>query len=130
MAFGMKEMRKPKAGLDSKRRYRMVIVTLALAFTVAVTGDAVAQKRPCGTQDARQLNSNSNRQDCMKYQDAVKMQTSILSDQQSERRKNILRKQRALSKNRQFPQQQLLGNQRNRIRALQQQSKQRGRNQR
>lgn len=103
-------------------------LALAAAFTVALPSAAQAQKVSCGTKNARQLNLTTNRQDCMKKQDAAEMQVEILSEKQLERRKNLLRRQRAAAKNLKFPQSQLLGQQQNRLRRQRQQAQQRIRN--
>ena len=105
-------------------------LTLAAAFTLAAPRIAHAQKQSCGTKNSRQLNSRTNRQDCMRNQDAAKMQVEILSEKQLERRKDLLRRQRAASNRRKFPQSNLRGRQQNRMRQLRQQAQQRTRNRR
>ena len=64
----------------------------------------------------------------MRNQDAAKMQVEILTEKQLERRKDLLRRQRAASNRRKFPQSNLRGRQQNRMRLLRQQAKQRSRN--
>ena len=103
-------------------------LALAAAFTVAAPSAAHAQKVSCGTKNARQLNLTTNRQDCMKKQDAAKMKVEILSEKQLERRKDLLRRQRAAAKQLRYPQSQLRGQQQNRLRRQRQQAQQRVRN--
>ena len=106
------------------------VIALALAAAFSVAGPAHAQKQACGAKNSRQLDVNTNRQDCMRNKPAVNMQTQILADQQAEMRKELLRKQRAASRVLQFRQNNLRGQQRNRQRHLRQQSLQRSRNRR
>ena len=66
----------------------------------------------------------------MKRQDAAKMQVEILSEQQLEMQKDLLRRQRATAIELNFPQSNLRGRQQNRLRHQRQQAEQRIRNSR
>lgn len=100
-------------------------LALAAAFTVAAPNAAQAQKVSCGTKNTRQLNLATNRQDCMKKQDADKMQVEILSEKQLERRKDLLRRQRGAVTRLKFPRNNLRGQQKNRLRHQRQKAQQR-----